>query len=662
MASLVARSTVRVLAPSLVLLALCAGQAACLAAPPAGGAPAAQVPETRGRIEGVTVYRGQALVTRVIEIPAGAGVRDIVVTDLPPAIEPASLHAEGETPGVGVRSVLFRTQPVGVDVRDEVRQADGRLEAIQQEIVATQRREALLGEHTAYINSLQGFVAPTATTELSKGVLNADTLTKLSDYIYKEREKIATSQLELQVKLKKLAGDLDLAQREKARLTAGTSRTVNQAVISVAAPEGKPATIRLRYLVDEATWSPSYAVRAPGGNESERKGVTLEYFASVSQMSGEDWSGVQMTLSTATPSLVAKAPSLSPMLVRLASVADAAGANKQWADKGYEQAQTELRQQLKKVEEVRNRVDMPAQWASNVGAMGSGGAVAGQAKDDEKLMLGAEADRALNTLAGDMQLLDLVTTRRLGGRAKEPAAVQPSEGLAVTYSIAGMTTLQSRADRQLIQITSVQLPAEFTKIATPVLTEYVYDQASLTNTSSTLLLAGPVTAYSGGAFVGSGEIASVAAGQSFVVGLGIDSSLRTRRELIERTENVQGGNRIIEATYRLVVENFAGQACKVRVMDRIPRSADGQILVSLVSSTPEPVRDAQITLPRLAPQANANGLVDGALQSPDRALPKDGILRWDLDALPSAGGVPTGVEYKLRIEHDKQMTLMGMKG
>ncbi len=121
MASLVARSTVRVLAPSLVLLALCAGQAACLAAPPAGGAPAAQVPETRGRIEGVTVYRVQALVTRVIEIPAGAGVRDIVVTDLPPAIEPASLHAEGETPGVGVRSVLFRTQPVCVDVRDEVR-------------------------------------------------------------------------------------------------------------------------------------------------------------------------------------------------------------------------------------------------------------------------------------------------------------------------------------------------------------------------------------------------------------------------------------------------------------------------------------------------------------------------------------------------------------
>lgn len=651
MARLTARSAA--FAP-IILLALCAGQAACLAAPPGAGNAAAQVPETRGRIEGVTVYRGQALVTRVIEVPAGAGVRDIIVTDLPPAIEPASLHAEGDNPGVGVRSVLFRTQPVAVDVRDEVRQADGRLEAIAQEITATQRREALLGEHTAYINSLQGFVAPTATTELSKGVLNADTLTKLSDYIYKEREKIATNQLELQIKLKKLQVDLDLAQREKARLTAGTSRTVNQALISVAAPDGKPATIRLRYLVDEATWSPSYAVRAPGGAESERKSVTLEYFASVSQMSGEDWSGVQMTLSTATPSLVAKAPSLAPMTVRLASVADAAGANKQWADKGYEQAQTELRQQLKKVEEVRNRADN-LQWASNAPA------VAGQPKDDEQLRLGLEADRALNTLAGDMQLLDLVTAKRVGGRSKEPAASPSTEGLAVTYSITGATTLQSRADRQLIQITSVQLPAEFTKIATPVLTEYVYDQASLTNTSSTLLLAGPVTAYSGGAFVGSGEIASVAAGQSFVVGLGIDSTLRTRRELIERTENVQGGNRIIEATYRLVVENFAGQPCKVRVMDRIPRSADGQIMVSLVSSTPEPVRETQFVLPRLAPQANSNG-VDGALQAPDRALPKDGILRWDLDAVPSAGAAPSTVEYKLRLEHDKQMSLVGMKG
>ncbi len=649
MCRLAARPVVRPLAPSIVLLALCAGQAACLAAPPG----AALAPETRGRIEGVTVYRGQALVTRVIEIPAGAGVRDIVVTDLPPAIQPASLHAEGETPGVGVRSVLFRTQPVAVDVRDEVRQADQRLDAIAQEITATQRREALLGEHTAYITSLQGFVAPTATTELTRGVLNADTLTKLSDYIYKEREKIATSQLDLQSKLKKLQGDLDLAQREKARLTAGTSRTVNQAVINVASPDGKAATIRLRYLVDEATWSPSYAVRAPGSTETERRGVTLEYFASVSQMSGEDWSGVQMTLSTATPSLVAKAPTLSPMTVRLAS-AEAAGSTKALADKGYDAAQSELRKQMRQVEEFRNRADAQGQWASN-----NAPAVAGQADDEKKLAMGVEADRALNTLAGDMQLLDLVTTRRVGGKVREPAAIQPSEGIAVTYTISGATTLQSRADRQLIQITSAQLPAEFTKIATPVLTEYVYDQASLTNTTSTLLLAGPVTAYAGGAFVGSGEIASVAAGQSFVVGLGIDSSLRTRRELIERTDTVQGGNRIVEATYRLVVENFATQPCKVRVLDRIPRSADGQVMVTLVASTPEPIRDA-LSTPRLSLPGGAQNEAQNT--SPDRALPKDGILRWDLDAIPSTGASPASVEYKLRLEHDKQMTLVGMKG
>ena len=57
------------------------------------------------------------------------------------------------------------------------------------------------------------------------------------------------------------------------------------------------AKFRLRYLVDQASWAPSYNVRA----DAKREKVLLEYNASIQQKSGEDWTGVQMTLSTATP-------------------------------------------------------------------------------------------------------------------------------------------------------------------------------------------------------------------------------------------------------------------------------------------------------------------------------------------------------------------------
>jgi hypothetical protein len=46
-------------------------------------------------VDNVTVYRGQALVTRVLPIGGAAGLREIVLTDLPEQIIPGSLFAEG---------------------------------------------------------------------------------------------------------------------------------------------------------------------------------------------------------------------------------------------------------------------------------------------------------------------------------------------------------------------------------------------------------------------------------------------------------------------------------------------------------------------------------------------------------------------------------------
>ena len=56
-----------------------------------------------GLVDAVTVYRGQALVTRVIEVPGGTGLRELVVTGLPEAIIAGSLYAESSD-GVEVRS------------------------------------------------------------------------------------------------------------------------------------------------------------------------------------------------------------------------------------------------------------------------------------------------------------------------------------------------------------------------------------------------------------------------------------------------------------------------------------------------------------------------------------------------------------------------------
>src|SRR5262245_52504336 len=109
--------------PMLRPVAPALASAVLIIAPMSPSAWAADPIENRGRLEAVTVYRGQALLTRVVETPKEPGLREIVVTDLPEQVVPGSLFAESAD-GVEVRSVIFRQKPVQQDVREEVRVID----------------------------------------------------------------------------------------------------------------------------------------------------------------------------------------------------------------------------------------------------------------------------------------------------------------------------------------------------------------------------------------------------------------------------------------------------------------------------------------------------------------------------------------------------------
>jgi uncharacterized protein (TIGR02231 family) len=210
--------------------------------------------------------------------------------------------------------------------------------------------------------------------------------------------------------------------------------------------------------------------------------------------------------------------------------------------------------------------------------------------------------------------------------------------VSVTYSLPGRSSLPSRSDRQLIQIASLEMDADFYKVATPVLTSYVYEQAQATNGSKTVLLPGPVSTYVSGQFVGRGEMPMVAVGETFTIGFGIDSSLRATRELVNKSESIQGGNRVVDFAYRLAVENFGSEAAKVRVLDRLPTAKDSEVKLTLDSPGKDLSEDAAYQAER-----------------------KKGMLRWDVEVpAQSVGPKAFAYEYKMKLEYDKQLSIAGL--
>lgn len=598
--------------------------------------------EIKGKVDAVTVYRGQALVSRMVDIAGPAGLKEIVVTELPDQVQPGSIYAES-TDGVEVRSVSYRVRPVEKDVREEVQKFDIQIRDVQDKITANQRKRDMLGEQKDYMTKLEQFSAGTATVELTKGVLNADTLQKLTQFQFENRSRIADEELRLGVELRTLNEQIQTLQRQRSQIATSSSKVAREAVIFVnlANASGK---VRVRYLVDNATWLPSYNVRVG----ATRDKVTFEYLASIQQMSGEDWGDVQMTLSTATPSLLAKAPVLNELAISLSRPGQPGAGDviAQLQQSGSEQVRLDLRQQRANLENNRGVIG-----ANNFGngtislqnsapsqtTIGNTININGAIVNVDYIGDNNDLDLVLNKTAGDLQLVDLLVQERIArSKDRKPASFSEDEGLAITYQLPNRTSLPSRSDRQLIQIATIPLKAQFYKVASPVLASYVYDEASVTNDSATVFLSGDVATYVNNEFVGRAAMPSVAIGQTFNVGLGIDSALRVRRELVEKTETQQGGNRVVDFTYRLTLENFGAKPATVRLLDRLPTTKETEIRATILSPGKELSKDPIY----------------------DQTDKKKGILRWDLEVPAQAVDVKAlAMEYQFRLEYDRLMSI-----
>jgi hypothetical protein len=599
--------------------------------------PAAEPVTIDGRVTAVTVYQGQALVTREVDIDSADGLLEVVVTDLPESVLPGSLFAEPEGE-VQVRSVRYRARPIEADVRQEVRELDEQIQAVSDKLAAIIEERTLMNERKAYLDKLKEFTAATSQTELKSGVLNAETLKTLTEFVFSERDKISERELELAKDERMQNEEMELLRRKRDTVASGSARTVREAVVFINAPTAGPAKLRLSYLVSNASWSPSYNLRATEARDE----ITVEYNASIQQMSGEDWNDVEMVLSTATPSLVAKAPKLDVLAIKLGSLVPA----QQQIDaaENYKQMQSNIdrlskaRGQEALTEQIFGApmaASGEASAMSRRGGMGGGmGGVGGWSFTDRT----NDADSILNSAACELQLMDF-NNSIIALRGDDQQIPNPAEGVSVSYKLANSTSLPSRSDRQLIQIASVPLKGDFYRLATPVLTSFVYEEARLTNTSDEVFLAGPVATFLGGQFVGQGDMPTVAVGESFTVGLGIDSSLKAERKLVKREERIQGGNRVVTFLYAMTMENFGDKAAKLRLLDRLPKVEENDIKVTLVKSDEEVSKDENY-------------------QMNDR---KDGILRWDVEVPAQAIGPKRKVlNYTMQIEYDKQLSIEGM--
>jgi uncharacterized protein (TIGR02231 family) len=501
------------------------------------GLPVQQASE-RGTITAVTLYPDRAAVTRTLRMDLKQGLWTLRIADLPRSVLPSSLQAKvspaaGGAPkllGVEFESAVrvdFASSPEGAALAEKVRGLQRDLERLGQE-------RALLERHGKLVDEIG--VRPTA-AEGTGAVepIDVAAVERQLAAVRAEKERILAATRRMDERKESLGRELAVAERQLAS-RGGADRTERAALVMLAVPQACSAEVSLTYLVRDASWGPSYAVRS----SADRSSVAVEYDAMVLQRTGEDWKDVRLSLSTAEPTRASSPPPVEPWFVDVfvpaPPIAGRAG--------GF-----------------------TAEVAPSAAPM----AVADAAP-------GAPAEKAdVNEMAKSLEAL------------AAGAAVNEG-GVAVTFELPRPVTLPSEATRrQRTRIGRFEPTTKFAYVAAPVVSESVFLRGTLTNTSPFQLLPGTAQVFMGGEFIGETELPPVAPNSEFRAYFGPDRAVRARREVVSRmtgSSGLFGGSTVTTWNDRITIDNGTGRAIDVEVYDRRPASRNERIESRLASTAP----------------------------------------------------------------------------
>lgn len=245
----------------------------------------------------VVVHARGALVTRRAVVPEGlpSGRADLVVSEITPLAEPGSVRAA--LPGSPRQVVSLHATLVVPSTPALVGASVERVRTLEQQLARLHAEDARLSEQAEALRQLHptpsfGTLARSAQAEDRFG--DALTAAVLADEILAQ---IDARLGELAIERRRLEEERDAAALAATQSSSaermGQGHPTRRIVVRTLG-EGPVETLEVTYVVPAARWWPLYSLRLAEGGRS----ATWHLEALVAQLSGEDWRGALLGLST----------------------------------------------------------------------------------------------------------------------------------------------------------------------------------------------------------------------------------------------------------------------------------------------------------------------------------------------------------------------------
>lgn len=486
-------------------------------------------------IKKVTLFSGQALVVREAGVKLSAGTNVIVFDAAAYDIDDDSIQVDLFGEG-SVLSVQSKEIPLKEAPQENVRLLEESIRQARLERSTLSGRLDLLGKKESFLDNIVKFAGVQVPAEIKTNFPKPEDLQKMLGFLDEGYTSVNKERQGLGVKTEEL--DKQIAVMEEQLSGLKKERRDHKKAIEVVFDSAREqeAKVEMSYIVFGASWEPFYKAEVP----EDLKSLTMTMFAKIVQTTGEDWKGVNVSVSNAVPLKGTETPSVGSWYLSLA-------------------------------QPPRPRT-----------------ALAAGVTMDRSAFMKAEAPAALESRLAESDAYD-------ASPAPAPLAFAERKDLALAfeYDLPKALDIESRDKETAVPLFSKQVKGAPLYYAAPAVTPLAF--LIMRTAADKEMLAAPVNVYLDARYVGSTYLAEKRPQEEFDINLGADRMVKvTRVKTLDKLnetfmKNVERFTVIRQLSYKITMENLKDKPVAVRLVDAIPVSKTDKIEIKDLRISPEPL-------------------------------------------------------------------------
>lgn len=480
------------------------------------------------KITEVTIFIDNAAqITREASAEIPQGSTTLIFKKISPFVNDQTIQVKAPK-GVTISSVKYQKNYTEKDEYSvEIEKLTADIEKLNNEI---NTQNTLLNATKAEIE----FLKANQTIANGNATISVTSLRETYNFYGDKMKALLMEEMTLNTKITNLKKERDQLQRQLNQSQKTKHEKQGEIAVKVNASKTCTAKFELTYIVNGASWYPSYDIRVSDVD----KPLNITYKANINQQTMVDWENVKIKLSAAQTNISGAAPHLNPYYLEYPRPI------------------------------VRNNYKS-------------------RGKNSAAMMRVESAPQAAGgemfEIADEEVVEDLSFTGGSGTTRNSYKPQQTGIQTAIEFEIKNKYTIKSGANDETIDMVEYSIPSKYQYLSIPKLNKNVYLTASFTDWQQYNMLTGDANIYFEDTYVGNTILDTEEYSDTMKVSLGVDKSISIKRESVRDQSKKQfiGTKRSDTRDWKITVKNNKQQKIDLTILDQVPVSKNTDIEVTV---------------------------------------------------------------------------------